>query len=97
MIEKIISNLKDYRDIVLSAQELVNERFNYNANSLSGQTTTPITDQKLKNFINKVNASSFLTSEEKKSIGEKSEDVYKTARAITLALVKTEIKNPLTK
>jgi hypothetical protein len=97
MVKKIVSNLRESRDIVLSAQELVNEKFNFNANSLSGQLQKNSFEQKLNNFIKTVKASVFLSDEEKKIVDQKPEEIYEFARGIILGLVKTEIKNPLTK
>lgn len=97
MVKKIISNLRESRDIVLSAQELVNEQVNTNINSLSGQNKKNKFEKKLKNFIMAIESSTLLTADEKAITQQKPEEIYNRAREITLELIKTEIKNPLAK
>lgn len=98
VVERIISNLQEASDIVLSAQNLVNEQFNKNANILSGQEKKNSFDQKLNQFLNTIKKSTFLSAEEKNLFTNLMPvEVYQKAREIILKLTAQEIKNPLTK
>ena len=92
MVEKIISNLREARDIVLAAQSLVNEQFNANA-ILGGKN---LFDEKLELFKVVVKESLFLSNEEKAATAKlQTSELYNLAREIILELTKKEIKSPL--
>lgn len=96
MVEKIISNLRDFRDIVLAAQSLVNEQFNANAKLLGApEKKKNLFNQKLKTFQETVKNST-LSDVEKQSLADLTPAAtYEKAREIILQLTKQEIKNPL--
>jgi hypothetical protein len=97
MVEKIVSNLRDFRDIVLAAQSLVNEQFNANAKLLGApEKKKSLFNQKLKTFQETVKNSTFLSDVEKKSFADlKPGTTYEKAREIILQLTRQEIKSPL--
>ena len=96
MVEKIISNLKDYRDIVVAAQKLVNEEYNIQVQLLGGSKKRSFLNSRLNKFIKTIRNSEFLTEEEKSDFSKLNEkEIYQLAREIILELVKKEIKNPL--
>ena len=60
MIEKIISNPREFRDLLLAAQGLVNEQFNANAQTMFGAEVETTYSQKLKKFKKMVKESKLL-------------------------------------
>lgn len=98
MVERIVSNLRETRDIVLAAQSLVNEQFNANTTLLGFSKRENLFNQKLKILKKTIKSSTFLTPEEKKAFAKlTSVEAYQKAREIILQLTKKEIKNPLAK
>ena len=97
MVEKIISNLREARDIVLAAQSLVNEQFNANAKLLGAKEKKKnLFDEKLELFKASVKNSLFLLDEEKAAVAKlQTRELYELAREIILKLTKKEIKSPL--
>ena len=97
MIKKIISNLNDCRDIVLAAQNLVNEVYSSNIQLLDGVKKRGYFSSKLKIFVETIKKSDFLTEKEKLDFSKlNKKEIYKLAREIIIELIKKEIKNPLT-
>jgi len=98
MIKKIISNLNDCRDIVLAAQNLVNEVYSSNIiQLLGGLKKRSYFSSKEKKFIETINNSDFLTEKEKSDFNRlDKKEIYMLAREIIIELIKKEIKNPLT-
>ena len=97
MVEKIISNLRNFRDIVLAAQGLVNEQFNANAKLLGApEKKKNLFNQKLQTFQETVKNSTFLSDVEKKLFADLTPAAtYEKAREIILQLTEKEIKSPL--
>lgn len=97
MVKRIISNLREARDIVLAAQSLVNEQFNANAKLLGAKEKKKnLFDEKLELFKTTVKNSLFLSNEEKNAVAKlQTRELYELAREIILELTKKEIKSPL--
>lgn len=98
MIEKILSNPHGFRELLLTAQGLVNEQFNTNAQSLGAEAEKSACSNNLKKFKKTVEESDLLTEKEKKKFARlKNEDAYQLAREIILRFTAQEIKSPVTK
>jgi len=94
LVKKILGDLNNCRDVVLAAQDLVNEVYTSNAQLLDGSKKRSYFNSKEKKFIQKVN--SVLTEKEKSYFNRlDKKEKYKLAREIILELIKKEIKNPL--
>lgn len=95
LVRKILDDLNNCRDVVLAAQDLVNEVYASNAKLLDGLKKRSYFSSKEKKFIQKIN-DSVLTKKEKSDFNRlDKKEVYKLAREIILELIKKEIKNPL--
>lgn len=96
LVRKILGDLNNCRDVVLAAQDLVNEVYTSNAQLLDGSRKRSYFSSKEKKFIQTINNSDFLTKKEKSDFNRlDKKEVYKLAREIILELIKKEIKNPL--
>lgn len=94
IVSKILSDLRESRDLVLAAQNLVNNQFNANATLLGFKVKN--NSNQLKKFKETVKKSTFLSEKEKKLFWE-DDKAYRLARETILQLTKREIKNPLAK
>ncbi len=90
MIEKIISNIKENKAIILAAQNLINETFDGAVEKILGAPNRRgSTKKRTIEFRRAIHESKTLTEEEKRDVEYLCDKkVYKKAREIILELIK---------